>query len=39
LDYIQEGIKKKSFNNVQNVSQNPKRVGKDADLAWLTHKL
>jgi hypothetical protein len=39
LKYIQEGIKKKSFNNVQPVRQNQRRVGKDADLSWITHKL
>lgn len=39
LEYITEGIKKKSFNNVRKVKLNQRRMGKDADLSWLTHKL
>jgi hypothetical protein len=38
LAYITEGVKNKSFNNVRAVTPNQTRMGKDADLSWLTHK-
>ena len=39
LQYVQDGVSKKSFKNVKEIKPNQYRMGKDADLSWLTHKL
>ena len=39
VQYLKEGIKKKGFKHVKSIDPIQSQMGKDADQAWLVHKL